>query len=224
MSTRHLSAGSFAATALALLCVVAPARGGIVTFVTPAAYNAATSGNTTLNFTGIAPANGFVTVPVPPGLVIGGVNFSINTAQSNGSLFVVDTGFSNNHFGATVLDSQFSTSTNENILITLPHPVTAAAFDFFTINSEPVTFALSNGASFSATTPGSHGGDFIGVTSSTPFNSVELSQPIGDALALKDFTFGTAVPEPASLTLVAVGGFGLLCFGRRKRQPAARRE
>jgi hypothetical protein len=217
MSARHLSAGSLAGTALALLCVVAPAWGGIVTFATPAAYAAVTAGNTTLNFAGIAPANGFVTETVPPGLTIGGVNFTINKTQSNGSLFVVDSGFSNNHFGATVLDSQFSSSTNENIVITLPNAVTAAAFDFFTINSEPITFTLSNGASFMVTTPGSHGGAFIGVTSSTPFDSVELSQPIGDALALEDFTFGTAVPEPASVTLVAVGGLGVVCFGRRKR-------
>jgi hypothetical protein len=222
MRSRHWSAGVFSGVALALFCVAPSARGGFTTYTTPAAYNAASTGNMTHTFSGVAPANGFIQEPVPPGLTLGGVNFTIDTSKSNGRLFVVDMGFSNNFFHATTLDSQFSTSTNENILITLPNPVTAAAFDFGSINSTTVTFALSTGDSFTSQTPGSHGIQFIGVTSSAPFTSVELSQPIGDALNLVDFTSGTATPEPASLTLLATGGLGLLGYGIRRRRIGAR--
>jgi hypothetical protein len=212
--------GGFAGTALALLCVVAPARGGLVIVTTPADYNAATTGNTTVNFAGIAPANGFVTVPVPPGLTLGGVNFTIDTAASNGTLFVVDGGFSNNPWKVPLLDSQFSSATNENILITLPQPVTAAAFDFGSLNATTVTFTLSTGDTFTADTTGKPNLEFLGVLSSNPFTSIELSQPIGSALVLEDFTSGTVVPEPASINLVVASGFGLLCYGWRRRRLA----
>jgi PEP-CTERM motif len=199
-------------------------QANIITYTTPASYAAATTGNTTVNFSGIAPAMGFVSVNVPPGITVGGINFTINQATSNGSLFVVDGAFSNNPWGVPLLDSQFSTQTDENILITLPHAVTAAAFDFGSLVSSPVTFTLSTGETFGATTAGKPNLQFLGVTSSVPFTSIEISQPIGNAVVLEDVTIGTAlaVPEPSTLALFAIGGLGLLGW-RRWRGDARRR-
>jgi hypothetical protein len=220
MSSYHRSAGVFLGTVLALFCAVSPARGGLTFFSTAPSYNAATTGNTAVNFTGIASANNFVQENVPPGLTVGGVNSTIDTTKSNGSLFVVDAGFSNNFFHVTILDSQFSSTTNDNILITLPHAVTAAAFDFGSNNGSTVTFALSTGDTFTRSTT-AQSIQFVGLTSTLPFTTVEFSQPTGGGLVLQDLVFGTAVPEPGSITLVATSGLVLLGYGLRRRRTAA---
>ncbi len=158
---------------------------------------------------------------MPPGLTLGGVNFTINTAQSNGTLFVVDGGFPNNLFHVTLLDSQFSSSISDNILITLPQPVTAAAFDVGSNTNTTFTFTLSTGDTFTSINPGNHNIQFLGLTSTTPFTSIEISQPASsgvNALVLTDFTFGTAIPEPGSFSLLATGGLGLLGYRLRRRQ------
>ena len=73
---------------------------------------------------------------------------------------VVDSGFSNNPWMVPLLDSQFSTATNENILISLPHPVTAAAFDPGSLDATTVTFTLTAGThTFTFRGQDSAGGD-----------------------------------------------------------------
>jgi hypothetical protein len=202
--------------------LTAPSRGDLTLYTSQAAYNAATTGNTTVNFNGIAPANSFVMKPVPPGVTVNSINFTIDTTKSNGMLFVVDAGFSNNFFGATVLDSQFSTATNDNILITLPTAVTAAAFNFGSSAGLNVNFLFSNGATTTVTTTAEKI-QFLGVTSSTPFTTIELSQAeTGTAgLALQNFTEGIAAPEPSSLSMLAIGVLAAAGYHRFRRRTSA---
>jgi hypothetical protein len=210
----------FLGALLSQVVLTAPSRGAFIVYTSEADFNAATFARTTVDFTGIAPVDDFVTVPVPPGQTVNSINFTINTAQSNGSLFVVDAGFSNNFFGATLLDSQFSTTTNDNILITLPTAVTAAAFYFGSSIGLDVNFLASNGDSITATTTDDVI-QFLGVTSNTPFTTIELSEGLGGGLALQSFTSATAVPEPSSLSMLAIGVLAAAGFHQSRRRTSA---
>ena len=221
MNFSHRSVCALLGAVLSLSCVLAPARGSVVLYTTASDYYAATTDNKTVDFTGIAPVDNYKTIAVPPGLDVGGVNFTIDTASSNGSLYVVDGGFSNNFFHVTILDSQFSSSTNDNIVITLPYAVTAAAFNFGSNIGLDVSFLLSTGDSFTRGTAPQQI-QFVGLTSSTPFTTIELSQALNGGLVIQDFTFSPAVPEPTSIALVATGGLIVLGHGVRRRRTAAR--
>jgi hypothetical protein len=197
-------------------------QAGTTFFTGRASYNAATTGNTTINFEGIAPPNDSIFEPTPPGITLSGVNFTIDHTNNNSSLFVIGDGFY--YAGTSVLSSQFSDTGPDNIVVTLPRASTAFAVDFGTFNQSPVTFTLSTGETFTQPTPAFPGLVFLGVVDTTPFTSVRLSQPIGDALNLADVTFGTsAVPEPSALAMGSLAALTGLGLGWWRRDQARRR-
>jgi hypothetical protein len=55
---------------------------------------------------------------------------------------------------------------------------------------------------------------FFGVTSNTPFTSVEFRGNIADGFGMDNVQFGIAVPEPSTFILA---GLGLLGMGYRRR-------
>jgi hypothetical protein len=224
MAIRQVAMGLFAA-----LAVVQPswseAEAGFTVYTSASDYAAASTGNTTVNFNGLAPSGGFTPEPVPPGLTVGGVNFTIDQSTSNGLLFVINQ--LGPHYGpAPVVSSQGSTSGVDNLVVTLPGASTAFAFDGNSfINSSgsfganPLTVTLSNGDSFTFTHPpdGTYG--FIGVTDTTAFTSITITDSTnggGGTMNLADVSFGAAVPEPSSLALLAIGVAGVVGLRMRR--------
>lgn len=216
--------GVSAALAL-LLWGVRTAEAGLITYTSQSAFNSATSNDTTVNFEGIVPANSdpdnnYVQYDTPPGVTVGGVNFDINTATSNGNLYIVGDGY---YYANAVLTSQQSTTSENNLVITLPQAYTAVGFDLGTFYGMTITVTFSSGDTTTISPPIFDGIDFFGFTSTAPIISLELDEPVDDTMSLQDFEFGTAVPEPSSLTLLTMAGIGLAGFcWRQKRLAAAR--
>ena len=213
------SAAAFLGAIVLQIVLTSSSQAAMVYYSSEAAFNAATTGNTTVDFTGLAPAAGFLQY-IPPQLTVGGIDFSINTSESNGNLYVIDSLYSNNLFigDPTILDSQFSTGANDNILITLPSAVTAIAFNFGSNIGLPVSFLFSTGDTTTVgTVPQTI--QFLGAISSTPFTTIQLSQSLGGGLVLESVT--TAVPEPSSIALAGLGSMGLAFAGYRRRKTSA---
>ena len=210
------------------------AQAGFTLYDTVGAYDAASLGNTSLNFNGLA-ANGSDTAESsPPGLTVSGVNFSIDRSTSNGHLYVIGANFGPHYGSSPVLSSQGSTSGDNNLIVTLPGAFTSFALDgnsFSNIagvfGSDPLTFTLSNGDSFSPTLPSDGSYGFIGLTSTTTFTSITITDSYSNGhgvVNLAGFTFGTAVPEPSSIALVLCGLTGLMVPGIRNRLQRSSRE
>lgn len=226
--------------ALALLCLAAaPARASLTLLPTLASYNANSIGNTTVDFAGIVAPGGFQLYN-PPTLTRGGVDFSINQATSNGSLYLIGAGYGGppaafSYGNGPVLSSQLSTSGVNNLVITLPGAYTSFAVDFKSIHyndqtADPLTFTLSTGDSFQVTPTYGTTYEFRGVLSSVAFTSITITDSARDGfgvISLADLRFGTAspvaaaVPEPSTLALWAIAGIGTALGVRRRARASA---
>jgi hypothetical protein len=205
-------------------------------YTSQAAWNAAVSGATTINFEGIAnasctpatrPVCGFVGYGgTPPSTSVGGVTFGVGPASPSGLLFVI--GDSYYGYGFATLSSQDpgtgSKPTND-LLVTLPSPVTALAFDYL-VDPGTVTITLSDGVVQTQTAASTPTTLFFGITDPGGFTSVDLTEPFSSAaesINMKDFSYATAnpatVPEPSSLLFSSVVVVGMIGLVRRRRQP-----
>ena len=198
------------------------AQAGLTVYTTLADYQAATTGNTLIDFEGIAGSGSFEFLPIPPGITLSGVNFTIDRSTSDGNLFVIGPDFY--YPGNSVLSSQQNTTGVNNILITLPGSVTAAAMDLGSFNGGTATITTSNGDTYSVNIPALPDLGFTGFTSTMAITSLEISsmQDTNEVLNLDNFRFGSAsVPEPSSLALAFSGAFGVgLLVWRRRRLTA----
>jgi len=125
------------------------------------------------------------------------------------------------------LVNAFDPGASENVVaITLPTAETAFALDFGTLfNPVSITFTLSNSENFMITVPPlstNFATQFLGFVSSTPFTTITLDAPnpvpgatVG-SWVIKDFAYGSAVPEPATWTLMLLGFVGLGVVGYRR--------
>jgi hypothetical protein len=171
-----------------------------------AAYNAATTGSTTINFNGIASPGGYVLEP--NGFTLSGATFT-----SPNNLFILDPAF----YRFTYAGGGFLNPQNflpASLTISLPS-VTAVGFDFGGLfgPSGPFDVTLSDGFSTTLSTTDSTGGGslaFAGFTSSTDLTSITLSDPTDSAFTMDNVTFGgvSATPEPGTLGLVLTGLLG----------------
>jgi hypothetical protein len=211
----------------ALLAPVKSAHGAFVFYPTRAAFDAATTGVTTIDFEGIAPPGGFSYFGRPGSLTLSGVMF---TTPGNADLYVISSTFypGYNLGSGDFLQSGNGTPSSLTATVQLPGVFTAAAFDlgtFDTINSQ-VTVQLSTGDQFTTSAPFPTP-TFVGFTSTVPFTSLSITITGGDrrdALNVDNFAFGSAVsavPEPSSQVLLALGSLGLLGYVWRR---ARRRE
>jgi hypothetical protein len=144
-----------------------------------------------------------------------GVPFVQQLALGNANLFDVGPLFSGD---PAVLSSQEASVGVENIMITFPNPTGFFSIDYGTFNGGAVTFALSNGQTF---TQGSTGSgyltpDFFSFTGA-PLTSVEITSP-DFVLNINDISYnsGTTVPEPGTLVLLGSGLLGAVGVIRRK--------
>jgi len=206
--------------ALVAASLVAPSASALI-YTSEAAYAAATSGLTTVDFNGIAAPGGFVGYGGGP-LSLSGVTFS----TPSGSMFVIDPAYyGSSYAGGGFLNSDYSSTGVNTVNATLPSAATAVGLNFGGLFSGPVTFAftLSDGSAFSYSTPHSITGDsslgFFGVTSPVPITSIAISMPDSPSYnAIDNFSFGTAVPDGGSALALMGVGVGLVGFAARRRQ------
>jgi hypothetical protein len=207
---RRMNLGLAALTLVVL--GVGPARGELTFYPTRAAFDAATTGVTTIDFEGIAPAHGFSYFGRPGSLTLSGVTF---TTPSNTDLYVISSTFYPYDLGS----GDFLLAGNgvpSALTAQLPGAFTAVAFELGTFDqfNSQVTITLSTGDVFTASAPiSTH--TFVGLTSTLPVASVNMVITGGDrrdALAVDDFSFGAAVPEPGTLTLFVIGTLSLIGY------------
>jgi len=219
----------FACCALALASLIAPAPNAfasVITYADQAAFNAATTGVTSIGFEGIAPTDDFTAYGPGGSLTLSGTTF---TAAGPADLFVNSSTYYFATFGVGynlgsgdyLLVGNNSPATLE---VQLPGGFTAIAFDIGTFDdpTSQITITLSSGDVLTTSAP-IPSVSFVGFTSTTPITSLEIAISGGDrqdTLSIDNFQFGTAVPEPSTLALAGLGGFGLLISARRRRQAA----
>ena len=191
-----------ALAALALLCAgLEPAKGSVIIYRSRPAFDAATTGTTTVVFEQIAPTNGFVAYGNGGSLTMNGVDFATDSG-----IYLYVNSFS---YYATNAPPAYNLGSGDYllagsgapsfILITLPSPVTAIGFYCGTFDStgQVTITTFPNGEMFTTSAPYPTR-RFVGLTSSMPISSVQIEITDGnrqDTLSLDDFTFGSAIPE-----------------------------
>lgn len=179
---------------------------------------------TTLGFEGLAPDGGNTNYPLPAGLTLSGVNFSVSPAFTNSLLFVI--GKNSYYPGNSVLSTQNTQAQQGDLLITFSSPVTAIGLDFGdNFNPNTATFTLSNGATFTRPTGSGTNFNFVGLTTTVPITTLDIQEPNNFALNIDNFTFGRSAPVPEASTTVSLGlllalGLGGLVIAKRRRKAA----
>jgi hypothetical protein len=214
-----LRAHLLSAAALTILAASALAAHADTIFTSVSAFDAASSGLTTVTFDGIAPAGGFANEGTS--FNIGGASFSSSTYFNvNDAAYYPDTypgsGIPTYNSGGYLLSAA-------GVLTISFAPSTAVSIDaggLFGPVSIPIT--LSDGLTTTLVAPDSITGtgalDFIGFTSSTPITSITLDFPAGpNDDAVDNVSYGTAVtPEPSTFVFLGTGLLGLAGAARRK--------
>ena len=211
-------ASALAAGAM-LFLTAAPTHAQATFFSDRSAFLANTTGTTTIDFEGLAPDNSYTFYPLPAGITLSGVNFSVDPSFTHNALGVIGKGFY--YPGNSVLSSQSTTAANGDLLITFSAPVTAIGFDYYNDNSNTDIFTLSDGEVFSRPTGNGNPSSFVGLISNTPITTLDIQAKVSLAINIDNFTFGKSAPVPEAATAVSLGfllllgGVSLCCVKRR---------
>ena len=220
------SSAIFLLSLFTLAVMVTPAYSTtITTYSDQATWLAATTGVTTDNFEGLAPAGSYTMYG--SGITQNQVTFIGISGQTG----VADTssGFFGGFANFGTVDAGFVSQTT-GIHITLQTPVTAIGVNLFT-SQQGLTDTVTNPTNASVPTFTSPTLAFFGLTSDTPFSTVDIQTPASYNYAFFDnFQFGAAqvqggdpgeVPEAGTSLLIGTGLLGLAVFRHRSRQPRA---
>ncbi|HEV8040705.1 MAG TPA: PEP-CTERM sorting domain-containing protein [Bryobacteraceae bacterium] len=219
---RFKSGAIFLLTLMTLAVMATPAFAAtITTYTSSASWLAATTSDQLDNFEGLAPSGSYVTGAFSDN----GVQF-IGLSSATIGLADTSTGsFSFANFGTGDAVFVFGTSTAQ---ITVPTPVTAFGINLFSapvgLNFTVTTLSTPFNVPTSSTAPPT----FFGVTSDTPFSTIDVQIPTGGTYTFFDnFQWGTAqtgggseVPEAGTFLLIGTGLVGFAVF-RHRGQPRA---
>lgn len=192
-----------------------------VVYNNQAAWTAAVSGVTTINFEGIVPANGFQAYP--GSTTIGGVTFGVGPASPSGLFFLIGDNFYG--FGVATLSSQdpgTGTNPTNDFLVTLPNPVTALGFNYI-VDPGTVTVTLSDGVTQNIVAANTPTKAFFGVTAPGGITSVDITEPYSlaaQSIDMSDFSYATpsATPEPSSPLILGFACFAAMVWFTRRRR------
>ena len=153
-------------------------------------------------------------------VTISGVTFSVSSSYSNGQFYEIGPQCPSCSANPPVLSSQQQSIGVANILISLPGLENYFSLNFGTFNGGTVTFALSNGATYTES-PGGSGYSVptvFSIAGQPSFNSVLVTTP--DAvLNINNLVY--SVPEPSTWAMILLGfaGLGFMSY-RRKPRPS----
>lgn len=207
--------------AISIVSFALAASANAATYTTRAAFDAATGGQTVIDYNGIAAPGGFVSYANGP------VNFGPTTVTSDGTIFVIDPAFyGSSYAGGGFLNVDYAQDGTNTVVMNLGGSFNALGFDFGGLLGNPITlsFTLSNGETFTINSNNSIAGtnmlDFFGVTSAVGFSSVVFELPDANNFnALDNLTLAglAAVPEPMTWAMLVLG-FGAMGAAMRSQR------
>jgi hypothetical protein len=192
---------------LALLVMVSmPAQASVITYSTLGDFNAASMGNTVLDFNTFPAGENWLASPYVPAA---GVSITANTSMYTIGIPLGGWGWLTG--GAVEV---------QNIgYITLPANITAVALNTLDCGFQAQSVVLTVGGVDQAPValPGvDQAYVFFGATSDQPISKIAVHSTVGWGF-IDNVTYGTAIPEPVSGALVLLGalaGLGLRRFRR----------
>jgi hypothetical protein len=182
----------------------ATAQEGINYINDRAAFTAASTGLTVIDFEDLAPPSGFTNYKAPKSFTTRGLDFHLSGGGKFGPGFISLVGgwyyagpIYETTTGAKLTWAPPNQPGNAYLQVMFPNGITAVATDIWTaqpyVSSLEVVATTTDAKtqSVTVTTPQRPAGAFVGFTSDTPFSSLRFSIPRGQTgLILDNFTFG----------------------------------
>ena len=203
---------------LIVLAVRRADAGDLTTYTDLVSFQSATTSLIDVNFNGVTLGpSGYNNYFIPPGYTDAATGTNFTYLNANGDAINITSGsyYGPNFFPDNTLNESTSIPATSSEFITLPTSSTALGLYFSTFDQGKYVFTLSNGDTYTdSSTPAFGNLAFLGFTDTAAFTSLTISDP---NMLLLDLKFGTAVPEPSSLTLLGIASVALAGYQWRRR-------